>query len=216
MCEVISLGNKKREALVQFNRENIITAARKLFEDKGIAATTVDDIAKEADYSKSTLYVYFKNKDEIRNTILFEQMSKLKDILEECIRDFTDFKECYFSICRALVKYQEQYPVYYEEMLGEIKISSMDMEEQNILYDIYICGEKINDSVEELLRKGVECDFIRKDIELLPTVIYLWSGISETIHFAIKKQEYLKIRLNMTTAEYMEYGFQMLLNSIIK
>jgi len=210
------LGNKKREALVQFNRDNIIIAARKLFEEKGIAATTVDDIAKEADYSKSTLYVYFKNKDEILNTILYIQMCMLKEIIDECIKDFKDFKSCYLSICRELVKYQAKYPVYYEEMLGEIKITQKDIEEQNIVYDIYESGEEINEIVKDLLQKGIESKFIRDDIELLPTVLYLWSGISETIRFAIRKQEYLKTRLNMNTLDYTEYGFKMLLKSVTR
>ena len=210
------MGSKKREALVQFNRDNIITAARKLFEEKGIAATTVDDIAKEADYSKSTLYAYFRSKEEILNTILYEQMCMIKDILEECINSFTNFTSCYLSICRELVKYQEKYPVYYEAMLGEIKITQKDMEERNIIYNIYATGEKINDIVEALLQKGIESNFIRDDIELVPTVLYLWSGISETIRFANRKQEYLKMRLEMQITDYTEYGFKMLLKSIMK
>ncbi len=210
------MGNKRKEALVQFNRDNMLTAARELFERKGIAATTVDDIAKEADYSKSTLYVYFNSKDEILNTILYEQMCMMKDILEECIHNFKDFTSCYLSICRELVKYQERYPVYYEAMLGEIKITQKDIEERNILYKIYEVGENINDIVKDLLQKGVVCKFIRDDIELIPTVLYLWSGISETIRFANRKQEYLKIRLNMQATDYTEFGFMMLLKSIMR
>ncbi len=210
------MGTKKREGLTQFHRDNMIMAARRLFEEKGITATTVDDIAKEADYSKSTLYVYFKNKDEILNTILYEQMNLLKEILEEGIKDFKDFKSCYLSICRKLVRYQEQYPVYYEEMLNEIKITSKDIEERNILYKIYESGEEINDLVKMLLQKGIEGGFIRDDIDLLPTVLYLWSGISETIRFANKKRGYLEMILNMKAMEYMEYGFMMLLKSITR
>jgi AcrR family transcriptional regulator len=213
---VKSLGNKKREALIQFNRDNIIKAARMLFEEKGILATTVDDIAKEADYSKSTLYVYFKSKDEILNTILYEQMLMLKEILDKCINNFSDFTSCYFSICGELVKYQEKYPIFYNEMLGEIKITQKDMEERNTLYDIYQIGEKINDIVEALLQKGIENGFIRADIAMIPTVLYLWSGISETIRFANRKQEYLNMRLKMNKKDYMEYGFRMLLKSITR
>lgn len=33
--------------------------------EKGIAATSMDDIAKASGYSKATLYVYFENKEEI-------------------------------------------------------------------------------------------------------------------------------------------------------
>jgi len=208
------LGNKRKEALIKFNRDNVIAAARKLFEEKGIEATTVDDIAKEADCSKSTLYVYFKSKDEILYTILLEHMIMLKKLLEDCIRDFKDFRDCFLSVCRQLVKYQQSYPFYYERMLDEIKITMEDIKEQNILYDIYEVGESINDIVKEMLQKGIDGGFIRDDIELVPTVLFLWSGISESIRFANRKREYIKIRLNMEPMEYMEYGFEMLLKSI--
>lgn len=210
------MGNKKREALSQFNRSNILKAARVLFEEKGIEATTVDHIANEADYSKSTLYVYFKSKDEILNTIIYEQMNLLKELLTKCINDYKDFESCYFAICNELVKFQEMYPVYYEKMLGEIKIIPKDIEEKSVLYDIYIIGEEINEIVEVLLQKGIDSSFIRNDIEVLPTVFYLWSGISEIINFANRKQEYLKMRLNMEKSDYTEYGFKLLLKSILQ
>jgi AcrR family transcriptional regulator len=57
------MRNKDRRS--EFNRGNILDAAKRLFADKGVAQTTVDDVAREADYSKSTLYAYFKSKDEI-------------------------------------------------------------------------------------------------------------------------------------------------------
>lgn len=210
------MGNKRKEALIKFNRDNLIASARKLFEEKGIEATTVDDIAKEADCSKSTLYVYFKSKDEILYTILLEHMNMLKKLLEDCIRDFKDFRSCFFSVCRELVTYQQNYPFYYERMLDEIKISAEDIKEKNILHEIYEVGESINDIVKEMLQKGIGAGFIREDIELLPTVLFLWSGISESIRFANSKREYLKIRLNMEPMDYMEYGFEMLLKSISK
>ena len=47
------------------HRSRIAMAAGKLFEAKGIKTTTMDEIAKEAGYSKATLYVYFQNKEEI-------------------------------------------------------------------------------------------------------------------------------------------------------
>lgn len=42
-----------------------MSAASALFSEKGITATSMDDIAKAAGYSKATLYVYFENKEEI-------------------------------------------------------------------------------------------------------------------------------------------------------
>lgn len=69
-------------------------------------------------------------------------------------------------------------------------------------------------SLGELLLRGIEGGYIRKDIQVLPTIFFLWSGISETIRFADQKQKYFQMRLGMTKTEYMDYSFHMLLRSI--
>lgn len=58
------MGRRKKEA-PEIHRETISFAAEHLFLQKGIEVITMDEIAKEAGYSKATLYVYFKNKEEI-------------------------------------------------------------------------------------------------------------------------------------------------------
>lgn len=54
---------KERERTVR--REEILTAAEKVFADKGIVASTIDDIAREAELGKGTLYNYFPSKEAI-------------------------------------------------------------------------------------------------------------------------------------------------------
>lgn len=58
------MGRRKKEPKF-VHREKIASAAQRLFMEKGIEAASMDDIAKAAGYSKATLYVYFKNKEEI-------------------------------------------------------------------------------------------------------------------------------------------------------
>ena len=74
------MAQKKENRLVRFNRQNILEAAERLFAEKGVRQTTMDDIAKAADYSKSTVYVYFKSKDEIYDWIIYTHMCTLRDV----------------------------------------------------------------------------------------------------------------------------------------
>lgn len=208
------MGDKRKEKLAKFHREMIMAAAKKLFEEKGIELTTVDEIAKEADYSKSTLYVYFKSKEEIKNHIIYEQMAVLKDILLTCIQREERIEECFYLICKELSAYQERHPLYYELMLHEIKFTQEDIDEKNILADVYRVGEENNDMIKSLLEKGIKSGYLKSDIQIFPTALYLWSGISETIRFANEKQEYLKFRMGMEKEEYMQYCFNLILKSI--
>ena len=54
---------KQRER--ERRRQQIIVAAKRVFSEKGYSKSTMEDIAREAELSPGTLYLYFKNKDDI-------------------------------------------------------------------------------------------------------------------------------------------------------
>ena len=54
------MKEKKDELIVQ----DIINGAKKLVQQYGLKKTTMEDIAKAAGKSKSTLYYYFKDKED--------------------------------------------------------------------------------------------------------------------------------------------------------
>lgn len=58
-------------------KEEIISSAQKLFIQFGIAKTTMEDIAKAAGKGKSTLYYYFKNKEEIFTAVLNKEIDEI-------------------------------------------------------------------------------------------------------------------------------------------
>jgi AcrR family transcriptional regulator len=60
------MKEKKDEIIVQ----DIINGAKKLMQQYGLKKTTMEDIAKAAGKSKSTLYYYFKNKEEIFDRVI--------------------------------------------------------------------------------------------------------------------------------------------------
>lgn len=58
-------------------KEEIISSAQKLFIQFGIAKTTMEDIAKTNGKGKSTLYYYFKNKEEIFTAVLDKEINEI-------------------------------------------------------------------------------------------------------------------------------------------
>jgi AcrR family transcriptional regulator len=49
----------------KMRRRQIMDAAKKVFASKGFGGATVENITEEAELSPATLYLYFKNKDEL-------------------------------------------------------------------------------------------------------------------------------------------------------
>jgi AcrR family transcriptional regulator len=56
---------ERKEREKERRRQQIIVAAKRIFSEKGFNKTTMEDIAKEAELSPGTIYLYFKNKEEL-------------------------------------------------------------------------------------------------------------------------------------------------------
>lgn len=56
---------ERKEREKERRRQQIIVAAKRVFSNKGFNKATMEDIAKEAELSPGTLYLYFKNKEEL-------------------------------------------------------------------------------------------------------------------------------------------------------
>ena len=55
----------RRQREKEQRRQQILVAARKVFREKSFNKATIEDVAKEAELGYSTLFIYFKNKEEL-------------------------------------------------------------------------------------------------------------------------------------------------------
>ena len=66
-------------------RGKILSGADKLFRQYGLNKTTMEDIAKEAGKGKSTLYYYFRSKEDIFDVIVQAEKTKFFNELQEAV-----------------------------------------------------------------------------------------------------------------------------------
>ncbi len=207
------MGRRKKEPR-SVHRENIASAASALFMEKGIAATSMDEIAKAAGYSKATLYVYFKNKDEIVGIIVLNSMKKLYDCISSALARRETTRERYDLICRGLAQYQEEFPFYFRMALDRIDI---DFEGRDYLpeeKETYQIGERINEKIKSFLITGMEKGDLRGDLEIMPVIFNFWGMLSGIIQLAANKEEYIQKSMGLSKKQFMEYGFSIVYDSI--
>ena len=205
---------RRKKAPRSVHRESIAAAASVLFMEKGIAATSMDDIAKAAGYSKATLYVYFENKEEIVSILVLNSMKKLYDYISSALVQHKTTKTRYDFICRGLVQYQEEFPFYFRIVLDKINI---DFESRDYLpeeKETYQVGEEINNKLKHFLLTGMEKGDLRDDLEIMPAIFNFWGMLSGIIQLAANKEEYIKKSLGLSKKQFLEYGFSLVYHSI--
>lgn len=107
-------------------RDEILRAGMSLFQKYGLDKTTMEDIAEAAGKGKSTLYYYFKKKEDVFSAVAEREMTSLVDILKkglEAGRTAGDKVGLFFSIQdKALRSKMKLYPMIFRETNKHIQL----------------------------------------------------------------------------------------------
>ena len=207
------MERRKREPR-SVHRNNIASVASKLFMEKGILSTSMDDIAKAAGYSKATLYASFENKEEIVSILVLDSMKKLCSYISVALQHQKSTRAKYDLICQELVKYQKEYPFYFKMTFEKININFENQDYLPEEKETFQIGEEINEMIKSLLVSGIENGDLRRDIDVIPTSFSCWGMLSGLIHFATNKEDYIQKVMKLSKNEFLQYGFNMIYESI--
>lgn len=80
------MGTTERRATEKEERkEAILRCAKGLFARKGFENTTMDEVARESEQARGTLYLYFKSKEELLYCILEPMLNDYRKRIKELV-----------------------------------------------------------------------------------------------------------------------------------
>jgi AcrR family transcriptional regulator len=99
-------------------RKEIFDAASELFAQEGYANVSMRKIAERIEYSPTTIYLYFKDKNELLKYICEETFAKLGEQIREISEPETDPIIALRKGLRAYVDFGLAHPNHYEVVFG--------------------------------------------------------------------------------------------------
>ncbi len=130
-------------------KSEILKSAEKLFKQWGFNKTTMEDIAHESGKGKSTLYYYYKSKEDIFNEVAVSGILKIMHKAKEAISNVQNAKEKLRAYLATVFVELHKEATMYNIITGEIKINrdlltvlrkKYDMFEEEILREILSAG----------------------------------------------------------------------------
>ena len=139
--------------------QRILKAAVKVFAEKGFYNSRVSEIAKEANVADGTIYLYFKNKDDILISLFEEEFGRIvENMRKELAKEKDPLQKIrIFAIMHLNIVFKQQ---QLGEVLGvEVRQSSKFMKE-------YINNPFIEylNLIRSIVVEGQEKGLIRKDL----------------------------------------------------
>ncbi len=94
----------RRERRRERSREEILEAARRVLLRGGVAATTLEAVAKEVGVSKTALYYYFPSKDALLFELIFGALETHAREVHDAVEQAKDGADALRVLVRELVK----------------------------------------------------------------------------------------------------------------
>jgi AcrR family transcriptional regulator len=194
-------------------RQQIIVAAKRVFSEKGFNKATMEDIAKEAELSPGTLYLYFKNKEELYASLSLRILQYLHIRVTHVNKDAALSPEKKLS---ALM--EAMYDVYDFDPLIIINMFHLQSSEtlknlsESLLEEIKQLSKKSIGAIAKIFEEGIQKG-IYVDRHPVALADIFWSMFSGVVLWEASKKiisadkDYLKSTL-ATAFELFERGIR--------
>ena len=166
------MGVKERRAREKEQlQQQILSAARELFVNEGYENVSMRKIANKIEYSPTTIYLYFKDKADLLDSVCKETLLNLLNTLEQLKRDIIDPVEALRKSGKAYVEFGLEYPQDYKLtfVIRPQFQKDLGLQEGSV-------GEKVFNYLREMVSECIQQKrFCQMDVETTGQV--LWSAV---------------------------------------
>lgn len=202
----------------EIKRKDIIDAAERIFFTKGYDNSSMDEVAKEAEYSKRTVYVYFNSKEQIYFEIMIRGYRLLIDKMESDLKKnaprsaIDELRSIFFTF----YGFSEEYPRYFEAIM---EYETNDSNNQSGVEDeskaeCYQLGEQIFGYLSRAMKKGTAEGSLHTGLDSEEAALFLWACTVGVYNTGKKKSDYLRNFHNVDSRKFVEESFNLLMRLI--
>lgn len=154
-------------------REKILRTALALFARFGYKKTSVDEIANQSDIAKGTVYLYFKNKEDILFNVIQDMGKSYFENIEHMLSDVHNPIEKLRAYIKAVAS-------FHKEKVQQVEITfEQHFEMEKLTNELTTIGNAFRDIINKdhiifvgLLQEGIDAGYFEiKDIEATASII---------------------------------------------
>ncbi|MDY6908624.1 MAG: TetR/AcrR family transcriptional regulator [Thermodesulfobacteriota bacterium] len=185
-------------------RQRILDAAVDVFARKGFFLSKVSEIAEKAGVADGTIYLYFKNKDDLLISIFEEKMREINASFRDGLAQEPDALSRFRRFIRMHLEGFQSYPELASVFLVELRQSSRFMREyKKVELENYL--DLIGEVVEQGQREGV----FRSDISVSLVKRMIFGTLDEVVStWVLAGRPYELVALTEPVLDLLLQGIQ--------
>lgn len=117
------MSEEKKAAATRYHRKTLLEVADRLLTEHGYDGMNMNMLAKEANYSKATVYVYFSGKDEIVRLLCVDRLELLRREFSVILKNDAELDEKLSAVRYALDEFARDDGVYFDFICSSVYAS---------------------------------------------------------------------------------------------
>jgi TetR/AcrR family fatty acid metabolism transcriptional regulator len=156
---------------IQDKYELILSSSRKLIEEIGFSALTMDKVAQKAGIAKGTVYLYFKDKDDLLEKVLSSGFEKMFERIKTRVGNesgaFNKLKSLINENLKHIYENRYFFKTIFLDEVNVVFLKKKSKESYNLRRKRY------TDYIADIIKSGIESGEFRKDIDYSKTAYML-------------------------------------------
>lgn len=199
---------KKKD--IENRRNEILDAVERIYEQGTFETVTMDEIAKEAEFTKQTLYAYFKGKDEIMASIYVRAANKINQMIKAKL-DEKEAMNGYEKLDLMRIVFTEiavKKP-FYTKMMSIYQLKDLrEFKNLGIYDEILAKNANLSSYMSDCISRGKMDGSIASTVDVQSGVLFLKALILGTVSMVVYNEEYLRQELELTPFDSLRNIFE--------
>ena len=154
----------------------ILTATRRLFDERGVRDAQIEDIARAVGINRAIIYRHFTGKEELFSLTLVQYLDELRIALEDAAETTSEPRAQLVRLVEAFVGYGLAHPAFVDCAQSIMRLPGGDLLEEVSESAMYRLGQAIGGCLSVLTRTieagAASGDFHVDDPRLLANMLY--------------------------------------------
>lgn len=208
-----TLERKEREK--QQRKEEILDAAQKVFFQRGLQASTLEEIAEASELSKGTVYLYYRSKEDLYLGVMVRGLR----ILFRMLSDALSTEEPIPNLIAKLADRYYEFFTTYRQYFRMVHFFSSPQFQTHVSKEMRkLCKDesrRIWTLLVDLIRRGIDEGTIKPEVKPEELAVMLWSSSHAMMMRIDYENEYWLTTMNIDLATLMKKQNTLLLKAVM-
>ncbi|WDP89075.1 MAG: TetR/AcrR family transcriptional regulator [Desulfobacter sp.] len=215
-------GASRKEWEKAQKEKRIIDIAREVFVEKGFEKTGIPAVAEAAGYNRRTIYLYFRDKEELFMAVVLHCMTMLRDRMADAAEKIRSEGTGLSGVARAFFAFAQEHPAFMDLiMVYESRHFVYHESERNRPLSerqaaCQAVSQELSDLVTATLENAIQRGALRTDLAPRPLMLLLWGQILGVTQILRIREKHFDAVFGMTQEDLFNHFLRMMETSLVK